>query len=116
MTRSSVAVAVAVVEVAGDASKRPMDEDPDRSLGTPQDARDLGGRHLVNETKDECAAAVAGKAVDGAERRCGLCPAGCLRLEIGRPCDLKRGLERRLRAAANRPAALGDGVAGDLEE
>ena len=40
-------------EVRGDAPERAMDQHADRALGPAEHARDLGGRHLVDEPQDE---------------------------------------------------------------
>ena len=50
------------------------------------------------------------------EGRGRLSAADCVGLEVGRRGDGDRGIERRLRAAADPAATLGDRIPGDLEE
>jgi hypothetical protein len=93
-----------------------MDEDANRALGLAEDAGDLCGRHLLDESKDDRAATVGGQAGDGPPRLGGLVAERGIALDVDRVSDVGSSLDGRGRAATARPAVVRDDVASDPEE
>ena len=90
-----------------DATQRAMDEDPHRALGPPEDAGDLGGRHLVDEAQDERAPAVVRAAGRWRATRARPRRDGRRRPRVERDRRRQRGrLERGLGLAAPPPALV----------
>src|SRR5438105_3703866 len=93
-----------------------MDEDAYGAFRPTEDARDLGRRHLVDESKHQRPTAIRRQPPERADSgHRGLAPADNLH-RIRHVSDRPGGLERDLRPATPRPALVRDRVSGDLEE
>ena len=105
-------------QVGGDAPQRAVDEDAHRALGSPEHAR--RSRPSTSRRRSAGRARAGDRPAGGAGPRRAAAAASRPSDGVGRVVagvdDRRGGLERRLRPATQRPALVGDVVAGDLEQ
>jgi len=90
-----------------------MDEDPDGSLRAAQHPRDLGRRHLVDESQDEGPPSVGGQTLDGGPGGPGLVAEHDLGFGVAVRDERSGRLETCLGMPSSVASLVGDNVSGD---